>query len=47
MWEQFVGLLPPWLTIMCAALSVILPYASTKISSKLRQFGDPPWKKEE
>lgn len=43
--KKLLGSLPPYLTLAGAILSFMIPYVLTKISRKLHDLGDPPWKK--
>lgn len=47
MWEQIIGYLPEKLVLSCTVLSFLVPYTIYKINTKLHEFGDPSWKREE
>jgi hypothetical protein len=45
MWENLIGRMPSGAIIICAGLTVIIPYSLNKIIENLHEYGDPPWKK--
>ncbi|MFC4559430.1 hypothetical protein ACFO3D_14625 [Virgibacillus kekensis] len=47
MWEGILDRLPDWAELICAFAAFAVPYSIFKINTKLHEFGDPPWKKEE
>jgi hypothetical protein len=47
MWKTILSMLPSKLTIICAILSVLIPWGIYFINQKLHQYGDPPWKKDQ
>jgi len=47
MWRDILGHLPEKLVLFCTALSFLIPYSIYKINSKLHEYGDPSWKREE
>lgn len=47
MWDKLIGVLPSKVVLLCTVLSFLIPYAISKINTKLHEFGDPPWKREE
>lgn len=37
---------PLGLNIICTILVIVIPYTWYKVTAKLHEIGDPPWKKE-
>ncbi len=47
MWGTFAEWLPSGLGLFCTFLAFFIPFIIHKISRKLYQNSNPPWKKEE
>ncbi|MGZ0050478.1 hypothetical protein [Brevibacillus gelatini] len=41
---KFFGTLPPFLTFIGALLAFLIPFLVYKVSNKIHEWGDPPWK---
>lgn len=41
---KFFGTLPPFLTFAGALLAFLIPFLFYKVSNKIHEWGDPPWK---
>lgn len=44
MWQTIAGRLPSLGILLCALLSVLIPWGVQKINKLLHKLGDPPWK---
>lgn len=47
MLQKLLGTLPPYFTIIGAALSVVVPWTIYKTVRVMYKYADPPWKKED
>ncbi|HLR69295.1 hypothetical protein [Virgibacillus alimentarius] len=47
MWDKIIGVLPEKMVLICTVLSFLIPYGIYKINSKLHEYGDPGWKRED
>lgn len=45
--DHLLGFLPGKLVSICTVLAFFIPFTVHKINQKLRETGDPIWKKEE
>ncbi|MGN7469858.1 hypothetical protein [Brevibacillus sp. SAFN-007a] len=41
---KYLGSLPPFLTLGGSVLAFLIPFLFYKLSNKIHEWGDPPWK---
>lgn len=47
MWDLFISSITDKFRMICTILAFVIPYSIYKINLKLREIGDPPWKKDD